>query len=125
MLNKLRHAFKLCRQLGAQIRVSQIDLLLTIAAKPGSTQTQLARECNLTLAAVSRAVDVLGKTGRRDGGSSGKLGFIEARRDPKDDRHLLVYLTPDGEQFVSLLLEMGYGNQLESREEDLEGPSTE
>ena len=123
MLNKLRHAFKLCRQLGAQIRVSQIDLLLTIAAKPGSTQTQLARECGLTLAAISRAVDVLGKTGRRDGGSSGKLGFIETRRDPNDDRHLLVYLTPAGEQFVSLLMEMTYGSAVESRSEEMAGDS--
>lgn len=123
MLRSLRLAFKLCRQLGAQIRVSQIDLLLTIAAKPGSTQTQLARECDLTLAAISRAVDVLGKTGRRDGGSTSKLGFIETRRDPNDDRHLLVYLTPAGEQFVSLLMEMAYGSSVESRSEEVAGNS--
>ena len=125
MLNKLLHSFKLCRQLGAQVRISQAELILTVAAKPGLTQTQLSRECNLTLAAVSRAVDVLGKTGRRGGGSTGKLGFIEARKDPNDDRHLLVYLTPAGEQFVSLLMEITYGSHMEGREKDLESPGTD
>jgi DNA-binding MarR family transcriptional regulator len=82
-----------------------------VKIKPGMTQTELGIECNLTLAAISRAVDVLGTRGRRDGLSS-TLGLIETKRNPDDDRILQVYLTPKGEQFVSLLEAMNNGSQV-------------
>jgi len=110
-LAQLRDGIRLCRRASAQIRASQIDLLLTVAIPPGKTQTELAIETDLTLAAISRAVDVLGKDGRRDKLSS-KLGLIEARRNKDDDRILQVYLTPAGEQFVSLLETLSYGGAL-------------
>ena len=110
-LSKMREALRLCRNVSAQIRASQLDFLITIGLTPGRTQTELAADCDLTLAAVSRAVDVLGKDGRRDG-VSGKLGLVEARRNPSDDRILQVFLTPKGEQFVSLMETLCYGGPL-------------
>lgn len=110
-LTRLRDGIRLARQAGPQIRASQLDLILSIALRPGQTQTELAAECGLTLAAISRAVDVLGKAGRKDG-VSGKLGLIEARRNKDDDRILQVYLTPAGEQFVSLMEALVYGGSL-------------
>jgi len=110
-LSNLRDGLRLCRRVSPQMRASQIDFLLTVALAPGRTQTELAAQCDLTLAAVSRAVDVLGKEGRRDG-VSGKLGLIETRRNPDDDRILQVFLTPSGEQFVSLMESLVYGGTL-------------
>lgn len=104
---------RLCRRVSPQIRASQLDLLLSIALQPGRTQTELAIECDLTLAAVSRAVDVLGSTGRRDG-LSGRLGLVEAKRNKADDRILQVFLTPAGEQFVSLIETLTYGGSIQS-----------
>lgn len=111
-LSAFRDAIRLCRRASPQIRASQIDLLISVALKPGSTQTELAVECDLTLAAISRAVDVMGSSGRRDG-MSGRMGLIETRRNPDDDRVLQVFLTPAGEQFVSLLLSLNYGGSLQ------------
>jgi DNA-binding MarR family transcriptional regulator len=108
----LRDAMRLCKSISFTIRASQIELLLSVSLKPGSTQTELANECGVTLAAISRAVDVLGSGGRRDG-VSGKLGLIEARRNPDDDRTLHVYLTTKGEQFVTLLEAMTYGSSIQ------------
>jgi DNA-binding MarR family transcriptional regulator len=110
-LSALRDAMRLCRQASPQIRCSQVDFLLSVALTPGRTQTELATECDLTLAAVSRAVDVMGESGRRDG-LSGRLGFVETRRTKADDRILQVFLTPSGEQFVSLLETLTYGGSL-------------
>ena len=64
MTNKieaLRNGLRLFRTISPQIRASQIDMLLTIALKPGISQTELAVECDLTLSAVSRAVDLTPK----------------------------------------------------------------
>jgi DNA-binding MarR family transcriptional regulator len=112
-LSSLRDAMRLCRQASPQIRASQIDFLISVAMHPGRTQTELATECDLTLAAISRAVDVMGESGRRDG-QSGRLGLVETRRNKADDRILQVFLTPSGEQFVSLLETLTYGGSLQS-----------
>ena len=104
-LNRLLHAIRLLRRLAPQLRASQIDLFLAVAIKPGQSQTELARQCALTPAAVSRQIDVLGVTGRKDG-TGGAAALLSLKRDPTDDRIWRVYLTPDGEQFASLLTEI-------------------
>ena len=109
----LNAAMRFCRRSHPQLRASQIELLLTVALKPGMTQTELANKLDLTLSAVSRAVDVLGKTGRRDGRSSAKFDWIESRRNPDDDRILQVYLTIKGADFVSTLEHLIYGRSLQ------------
>jgi DNA-binding MarR family transcriptional regulator len=96
----LREAMRVARRLAPQIRASQLDYLLTVALHPGLTMTELATECDVDLATISRAVDVLGTTGRRDG-LSGALGLIDARFNDGDHRIRQVFLTPAGEAFVS------------------------
>ena len=86
-----------------QMRFSQWAFLLAVRIKPGSTLTELARELDCTLAAVSRAVDVFGKKGKRDRDLA--LGFVETKRDPSDDRIQTVHLTKRGEQFLDVIQE--------------------
>ena len=101
---------QLLKQVHPQLRVTQVEFLLTIAMKPGRSQSELAIECGYTLAAVSRLVDTLGTSGRRDG-KGGALGLIQARPDPKDDRLLLISLTQKGKNLVDLLEELTYGSK--------------
>lgn len=81
--------------------------------KPGMTQTELANQLDITLSAVSRAVDVLGKSGRKDKRSAAKFDWIESRRNPDDDRILQVYLTQKGLDFVSTLELLIYGSSIQ------------
>ena len=86
-IQRFLQAVRLLRRIGPQLRASQIDLFLAVAVNPGRSQTELARDCALTPAAVSRQVDVLGVTGRKDD-IGGKAGLLCIKRDPLDDRNL-------------------------------------
>lgn len=110
-LEHLRNGLRLCRQASSQIRASQIEVLISVALKPEQTQSELAAECDLTLAAISRFVDVFGSSSRK-GRQTNPLGFIETKRHPDDDRIILVSLTNKGKQFVSLLTEVCYGGSV-------------
>jgi DNA-binding MarR family transcriptional regulator len=105
--NRLRQAVMFLRTLHPQLRVSQIDILLSVWEKEGQSQTELAENCDLTVAAISRAVDALGTSGRRDGKGS-RLGLIRVQRDPQDDRYLLVFLTDKGRQVLDTLSNLVY-----------------
>lgn len=107
-LTRLRKGVVYLRTLHPQFRVSQLDLLLAVAAKQGQSQTDLAIACDLTLAAISRAIDALGTSGRRDGKGS-KLGFLRTERDPRDDRFVLVFLTDKGRKMLQTLADITYG----------------
>lgn len=120
-LSKLHAGLRFCLHQHSQLRISQLDLILTVAIKPGQTQTELAESCDLTLSAVSRAMDVLGTAGRRDKISSARMGWVETRRNPLDDRILQVYLTKKGNDFVSLLESICYGSSLLPGSQPLEG----
>jgi DNA-binding MarR family transcriptional regulator len=91
---------RLCIGVHPQMRLTQLLTLLAVAEKPGRTQTEIAQEVGLTLAAVSRAVDVLGTSGRRDKRGAPGLGWINAVADPSDDRNMLVFLLPKGRALV-------------------------
>jgi len=119
-LSMLHAAMRYCRTIHAQLRASQLELLLAVYLKPGQTQSELAAECDMTLSAVSRAMDVLGTTGRRDNLSKARMGWVETRRNPSDDRILQVYLTKKGTDFVSLLETIAYGSPLLQRTQPLE-----
>jgi DNA-binding MarR family transcriptional regulator len=98
MDSRLEQLLTVCDTLIAmspQIRLTQLRLLLTVAKHQPLSQTALSEHAGLTLAAVSRAVDVLGSAGRRDG-VSGALGLLQVLLDPNDDRLKLVSLTPKG-----------------------------
>jgi hypothetical protein len=109
-LRNLRKMTVFLRSLHPQLRVSQLDLLLAVAEKEGQSQTDLAQNCCLTLAAVSRAVDALGGTGRRDGKGK-KLGLLKAERDINDDRYVLVYLTDKGKATLETCANLVYPEQ--------------
>ena len=111
-VKNLHAAMRLCRRTHPQLRASQIELLLQVYLKPGMTQSELAEKVDLTLSAVSRAIDVLGKSGRRDGKSNAQMDWVEARRNPDDDRILQVFITQKGRDFVSTLEHLIYGNSI-------------
>ena len=104
-LESIRAGFRLFRAVSPQIRASQIDMLLTIAMNPGINQTELAIECDVTLSAVSRAVDVMSTAGRKDGKGQA-LGLVAATRPEGDDRTITLQLTPKGTQLIALYQQM-------------------
>lgn len=86
-------------------------MLLTIAMQPGISQTELAIECDVTLSAVSRAVDVFSSAGRRDGKGQA-LGLVTAERAEGDDRTIVLRLTPKGTQLIDLYQQVANGRSL-------------
>jgi DNA-binding MarR family transcriptional regulator len=103
-LESIRGGLRVFRAISPQIRASQIDMLLTIALRPGISQSELACECDLTVSAVSRMVDVMSTTGRRDGKGQ-SLGFVAAERAANDDRTIVLRLTPKGKDVIGLYQE--------------------
>lgn len=96
-------ALAMCRFIGTvhpQLRVSQLRFLWTVADRPNSSQTELATELGITLAAVSRAVDVFGSSNRKDRSRDKSLGYIKVDRAKNDDRMLVVNLTQRGWDFL-------------------------
>ena len=100
-LESIRGGLRLFRAISPQIRASQIDMLLTIAMQPGISQTELSHQCDMSLPAVSRMVDVMGTAGRKDGKGQA-LGLVIARRSAGDDRTILLELSSKGAQMVAL-----------------------
>ena len=82
-----------------QIRVSQIRFLVAVAqySPQGITMTALANEMGVTLAAISRAVDVFGTAGRRD--KEGK-GYVRVILDFNDDRTRTLQITDAGLDYL-------------------------
>ena len=100
-LESMRGGLRLFRAISPQIRASQIDMLLTIAMQPGISQTELSHQCDMSLPAVSRMVDVMSTAGRRDGKGQA-LGLVTATRAEGDDRTIVLKLTPKGTQLITL-----------------------
>ena len=109
-LPKLHAAMRFCRREHAQLRASQLELLLTIQLKPGQTQSELATDCSLTPSAVSRAVDVMGSKGRSDNKGQVAMQWVETHDNPHDERIKQVYLTQKGSEFLHLLEMITYGS---------------
>jgi len=101
-LNTSRNALAACQFIATvhpQFRFSQWRFLLIVAENPGLTQTEIARRLDVTLAAVSRAVDTLGHKGRKDRTGNGRK-FVETKIDPLDDRNKMLFITPAGLSFL-------------------------
>ena len=79
--------------------------------QPGISQSELAIECDVTLSAVSRAVDVMGTTGRRDGRGQ-TLALVTAQRAEGDDRTIVLRLTSKGNQLIDLYQQVTSGSPL-------------
>ena len=97
-----RNALAACQFLATvhpQFRWSQWRFLVIVAENPGLTQSEVAKRLDVTLAAVSRAVDTLGPKGRKDRGNVGRK-FVRTERDPDDERNLMLFITPSGLSFL-------------------------
>jgi DNA-binding MarR family transcriptional regulator len=112
-LNHIHQTLNACKFFAfahPQFRTSQWRFLLTVANEPGLTQTEVAQRLDVTLAAVSRAIDTMGPKGRKDRTNNGKH-WVETRRDPEDDRNLLVFITPAGLSFLEQIEEHLYSDK--------------
>lgn len=101
-LQHAKEALRACKFLSTvhpQFRWSQLAFLLTVAENPGLNQSEIAQKLDITLAAVSRAIDVFGPKGRRDRDTSGR-GYVITTSDPDDDRIKLLQITPAGLSFL-------------------------
>ena len=85
--------------LAPTLRLSQLKLLLLLEKHQPITQTELSLLTGLTQGAISRAVDVLGTSGRRDGKGT-SLGLLHILLDPEDDRVKLISLTVKGKRLM-------------------------
>ena len=106
-ITHVREGLRACQFLATvhpQFRWSQYRFLLVVAETPGLSQSEVAKRLDVTLAAVSRAVDVFGPKGRRDRSGEGR-GYVSTMRDPEDDRNLLLSITPAGLSFLEQLHE--------------------
>ena len=79
--------------------------------QPGISPTELAIECEVTLSAVSRAVDVMSASGRRDGKGQA-LALVTAQRAVGDDRTIVLHLTSKGNQLIDLYQQVTSGSPL-------------
>ena len=102
-------AFKMCRAQHAQIQVSQLEFLWTVAANPGISHSELAIELGVTTSALTRNVDVFGSEVCRTTRAK-NYGFIESRRSPIDDRVKTLHLTAKGSNFIDLFQTIFKGN---------------
>jgi DNA-binding MarR family transcriptional regulator len=84
-----------------EMPMQQVDVLLSIAAKPGIPMAELADATGLAQSSISRNVAALSNYHRS--GVPG-LGFVEAVIDPREPRRRLLFLTPQGKVFVRRVL---------------------
>ena len=99
-LDSLMLAMRLLRKQREQIRASQIELLLAVAEEPGLTMAELASRCDLSKSTITKAIDVLGIDGRRDGKGGKPSGLVETRGSDCDDRKRCVFLTQKGQALL-------------------------
>ena len=87
---------------GAQMRFSQIKFLATVAmySPRGVNQSTLAAETGVTLAAITRSVDVFGSAGRPKRNKRPGLNFVRVEIDPLDDRNKIVIITEAGLDYL-------------------------
>jgi DNA-binding MarR family transcriptional regulator len=129
MTNSTKQAFaramsfvRLLRLQSGEMPLQQVDVLLSIASKPGISMTEMATAAGLAQSSVSRNVAALSNYHRA--GTPG-LGFVEAVIDPKEPRRRLLFLTPHGKVFVTRLLryvdpEFSMGDDTDARASVLE-----
>jgi DNA-binding MarR family transcriptional regulator len=108
-LSNYQAGLRACLAKHPQMRVSQIDLLLAIKMNPGRSQIEYAEDTGLEKSSISRSVQVLSHKGRKETTLKTALNFVSMVRDTQDERVIRLYLTPSGEAFVELLMELTFG----------------
>lgn len=91
------------RKINPEMPLQQALTILTIAAEPGMTVSDLAKKAGLTLASVSRHCEALGPANPAKGVG---LGIIAYDYSPTDRRAKIVNLTPAGHRAVRSLIHL-------------------
>lgn len=89
------------RTLSPDMPMQQADILLQIALRPGVTMAEIQKRTGLSQSSVSRNVQALSKFHRLD---KPGLDLVEVTIDPRETRRRLIFLTPKGKSFITLLL---------------------
>lgn len=101
MLSRISAAFNTLRTIYLDMTVTQAVLLLTVAYRPGVTQSDIVNLTGLSEASVSRIVAIMGSKGDR---GAGPFNLIEPRVSPRDSRARELHLTAKGGIVMSAIL---------------------
>ena len=96
-------ACKSLRMLSPQIRISQIEMLCQVGINEPMSLSDLGHKCDISISGISRAMDVLGTKGRKDGKGTA-LGWIEIEDKVDDDRTKQLWLSRKGRVVMETLL---------------------
>lgn len=89
------------RKLQPTMPLVRARVFLTVAQRPGITMTNLAKSLDVSQAAISRHVSVLGTAGRFIPGAKRRekgLDLVQAIEDPVNHQQKKVWLRPKGER---------------------------
>lgn len=106
-LERLFSCCQLFQTLAPTFRVSQVMALADLYLNPGETQNELAEHLGFTVSGVSRLVDVLSDSGRRDRDTQG-LDLITASYVDDDHRIRTLELTQRGERLLEVACSILY-----------------
>lgn len=101
-LNTLLKALSAVREIDEVIPIQTVQVLLSIALRPGLTMQELGDMTGLSQSSCSRNVAALGEWHR-----FGKEGYnlVEAVEDPRERRRKIMYLTHKGRQRVAKIIQ--------------------
>ena len=107
MLDELEAVCITATRHAPQMRFSQVRFLVAAAKAtrpqnfhpPGATHAELAKQTDVTPAAITRAVDVFGN-GRKDRDQPG-FGFVQTVADQSDDRVKYIRITEAGLDYLT------------------------
>ena len=102
-LGRFRLAVDHFRGLANDLPLQNAYIMVLIAVQPGITVKELMAKTNLSHSSCSRNLAMLSKINRYD---EPGLDVIEARPDPTDSRRYKLFLTPKGEEFMVLLMDI-------------------
>lgn len=100
MQSLLRVATRLT-DLDKDMPLTRLQVLLIVAMIPGCTVKEIVRRTGLNQSTVSRSLALLSDRpvrGQKDG-----FGWVVTRRDPRDSRRCLCYVTRSGEKMLTEL----------------------
>lgn len=98
---RLADALNVLRRQHKDMTITQALFLLNVAAKPGSTQVEIAAGMGMSQATATRAAHILSSAGDR---KVAVFGLIEPLLDHGDGRVRLLHLTARGENLIHAIL---------------------
>lgn len=88
-------------QINNDIPIQQILILLTVAEKPGISQSELATIVGMSPSSISRSVRMLGRYLERDNDLEKGYGLIETRPDLRIRSRQACFLTTLGHKLIA------------------------